>query len=145
MNERRSSRRGPVTTLRVAAGSVAVLAPLVLGLIGHSPWKALLLVPAFVASYAIGRADTWRALSRDGGAVQLATTVLASAVVQLVMVGVLYAVGLGLGALFSSVLPLDPLSRTDLPFIGVVWAVTLGSALLVARLERGRSPLAPEA
>lgn len=144
MNERRLSRRGPVTTLRIAGGTVAVLAPFVLGVLGHSPWKALLLVPAFASSYALGRAAAWRVRLREGPATAIVSAALATVVVQLLLVAALYALGLALGALLSDVLPLDPLSSADLLFVAIVWIVTLGCAVTGLVLERRRTPSPPD-
>ena len=143
MRERRQNRRGPVTTMRIVAGVVAMLAPFVLGLLGHSPWKALLLVPAFVASYALGRASDWRERLREGSAATIASAALAICAAQLALAATLYLAGLALGALFADVLPIDPLSSTDSVFVAIVWVVTLGCALTSARLERRRSAAAP--
>ena len=138
MEERRTGRRGPVTTLRIVAGVTAVVAPLGLGLLGHSPWKALLLVPAFAASYALGRASAWRARLREGTAGSIAAAALATCAVQLALAAALYLLGLGVGALLGDALPIDPLTPADLIFVGLVWTVTLGSALASAHMERRR-------
>ena len=141
--ERRQNRRGPVTTMRIVAGAVAVLAPFVLGLLGHSPWKALLLLPAFVLSYALGRASAWRELLRDGSAATIAGAAFATCAVQLALAATLYLAGLALGVLFADILPFAPLSSTDFVFVAIVWVVTLGCALTSARLERRRSAAVP--
>ena len=143
MEERRKGRRGPVTTLRIVAGTVAVAAPLGLGLLGHSPWKVLLLVPAFAASYALGRASAWRVRLREGSAGTVASAALATCTVQLVLAAALYLFGLGIGALLGDALPIDPLTPADLVFVGLVWAITLGSALASARMERRRAAGGP--
>jgi len=142
MEERRVSRRGPVTTLRVVGGTIAVVAPFALGLIGHSPWKALLLVPAFAASYALSR--TRRPVARADALAGTIGTVLSIGLVHLVLVGSLYLIGLGLGELFGDVLPVDPLGTADLLFVAIVWAVTLACALTSRRLERRRTYPGPE-
>ena len=139
MEERRAGRRGPVPTLRIVAGVVAVAAPLGLGLLGHSPWKVLLLVPAFAASYALGRAGAWRARLRDGTAGGIAAAALATCAVQVAMAAALYLLGLGVGALLGDALPIDPLTPADLVFVGLVWTITLGCALASARMERRRT------
>ena len=144
MSERRLSRRGPVTTLRIAGGMIAVLAPFVLGVLGHSPWKALLLVPAFALSYALGRAAAWRVRLREGPMIAIVSAALATLVVQLLMAAALYGLGLGLGALLSEVLPLDPLGSADLLFVAIVWIVALGCAVTSLVLERRRTPSPPD-
>ena len=148
MSERRVSRRGPATTLRVVGGVIAIAAPFALGLIGHSPWKALLLVPAFALSYALSRGGRSTERSRDGASAgtTIGATVgtgLAIGLVHLVLTGVLYLVGLGLGELFSEVLPVDPLSAPDLVFVAIVWAVTLACAATSRHLEGRRAPPDP--
>ena len=138
MSERRVSRRGPVTTLRVAGGAIAVLAPFALGAIGHSPWKALLLVPAFALSYAIGRAGAWRKLLREESWGAIVSAALATGLVHLLLTGFLYAVGLGIGTLLGGALPIDPLAPADLLFVAIVWAVTLACSVTGLLLERRR-------
>ena len=143
MEERRKGRRGPVTTLRIVAGVAAVAAPLGLGLLGHSPWKVPLLVPAFAASYALGRASAWRVRLREGSVGTVAAAALATCAAQLVLAAALYLFGLGAGALLGDALPVDPLTPADLVFVGLVWAITLGNALASARMERRRAAGGP--
>ncbi len=138
MTERRRGRQGPVPTLRIVAGITAVAAPLGLGLLGHSPWEVLLLVPAFAASYALGRANAWRVRLREGSAGTVAAAALSTGAVQLALAATLYLLGLGAGALLGNALPVDPVTSGDLVFVAIVWMITLGSALASARIERRR-------
>ena len=134
--DRRVGRRGPATTLRVAGGTVATLAPLALGVLGHSPWKALLLVPAFAASWALGRAGVWRERLRHGSRGEIARAAARTVAVQLALAAGLYLAGLALGALLGDALPVDPLGRGDLAFVAWVSVVALGCGAASARFER---------
>ena len=135
--ERRRSARGPATTLRVAAGTAGLVAPFALGVLGHSPWKAVLLVPALAGGYALGRPRR-PGRGADRASPGVADGVLGLVAVHLVAVASLYLAGLALGALFADALPVDPLGAEDLVFVAIVWAVALGAGAAAAVIERRR-------
>ena len=140
--ERRRSARGPVTTPRGAAGTVGLVAPFELGLLGHSPWKAVLPVPALAGGYALGR-PVRPARAAGFAPTGPASGALGLVAAHLVAVASLYLAGLGLGALLGDALPVDPLGFGDPVSVAPVWAIALGAGAAAATIERRRLRPAP--
>lgn len=121
--------------LRLAAALLVVATMLAVGWVQRSPWIVLLATPVFTVLYALGKWNSWKMAWRNGGAPQIALSVLVTLPIQAVVAGVFYVVGVGLGRLVAGNRALALLSATDIVTVAALLAVGAAISTVVIRLE----------
>lgn len=121
--------------IRVCSGLVIVFSAILMGYMGRSQWTILLLGLVFAVLYLLGK----RALpndyfSRGAFVKQFAVTY----VVQVILYGVLYLIGRGLGSLVIQQ-PIAPFSLLDVYFALVLLLFGVVTTLWLHRLEKNKS------
>lgn len=87
--------------LRIINALVVVGAVVIYGHRHYSPVCILLLAIVFTINYALGKWLSWKKVWEQGGSLKLMTTFFKTYPIQCVVVGLLYLVGYGIGALLS--------------------------------------------
>src|SRR5688572_11974733 len=131
-------------TLRLLMAAAVALTPIVAGFLHRSPGIVVLLAPVFTVLYATGKWASWRLAWRTGGIGTMAAAVAVTLPIQALVAGMLYLVGLGLGALVAPG-PTVALSRADALTALLLFVGGLAPAVVIIRLEEegATAPSAP--
>lgn len=125
---------------RLLAGLALVVAVVAAGYGHRSIWMIGLLGLAFALIDTLAKWSRWRRKWREGGAWSVLKLAPAHLLSQVVLVGLLFLVGYGLGSLISPGRPSVPASRADVVY--ALWVVGLGSGLgLMANFLERKSPM----
>lgn len=122
-------------TLRIIAGLMLLAGPMIAGWQGRSPWIIAVLACVFALSFVIGRWRGWRELARQNAS-RLPRELLATLLIQAVLVSLFYLVGAGLAAVFSSDWQLKPFALPDLWQPLLLGTVCAGMAWTAVGIER---------
>ncbi len=130
--------------LRIATGLGFVLVGGAAGYVHRSPLIIPVLAIGFAAAYVAGKQRAWRhSLSTKGWRGTLAQ-IPSTYVAQVFLVGLLYLIGFGLGALVRGKVDLAAFGRVD---VGIaVWTGVIGVAfgLAIDQLEKRKSVTSPD-
>lgn len=124
-------------TLRMLAGLALVVAAIFAGYSARSPWIIPILGVAYTVSFVFGRWRRWQVAARSGMLAKAMAVVPLTLLIQCVLVGVLYLIGYGVGAMLGERVGFEPLAlNTD-----VLWAACLGfgaglAGLVIASIEQ---------
>ena len=122
-------------SLRILTGLVLLIGVIIPGYLGYSPWIILTLTLAYTVSFVIGRIRRWRAAFGDKGAAGLIGPILSTALVQLILVSLLYVIGFGFGALFSGHEGLRAFEPGDWIYAAVLGGIGAAAGSVIAYLE----------
>jgi hypothetical protein len=128
--------------LRVALASTIVLAMMLAGFMGRSPWLVLVVTPLFTALYALGKWAVWTNAWHAGGARKIAVGVLVTLPIQAIVAGVFYLIGLGVGRLLPDAAPIAALSLQDLAVALIAFLVCVAACVMIIRGEAALRRLA---
>ena len=125
--------------LRVIAGLLLVGGVIYTGFVARSPWIILPLAIVFTVSHAAGRWRLWERLVADQGVAAIIKAVSSALVAQLILVGLLYLIGYGLGALIVGSSDAVPFGMTDIKGVALLGFLSIGIGALLSVME----PAAP--
>lgn len=133
-------------TLRIVCGLAVIGLAIALGWLHRSPWVLVPLSLAFTVLYVAGKWSVWRAALRRGGLGRTLAQLLATWPVQLVVAGLFYLVGFGLGALLTDRATAPGVTGADLAWIAAVGVSILLVTVWIERTEdhAAPAPLAPD-
>ena len=122
-------------SLRLVTGLALLIGVIAAGYLGHSPLIIAPLSIAFTISFVIGRLKRWQAAIKQQGARTLAIGIWTTFMSQFLLVGLLYLIGLGLGALLSGYETLGTFGQGD--WLWAFWLGTFGAVggLIISKLE----------
>ncbi|MGJ7575096.1 SMI1/KNR4 family protein [Variovorax sp. RB2P76] len=120
--------------LRIVAGMTVVVALMVAGYLGRSPWIVVLATPALTLLYALGKFRQWQMAWRAGGSKSIGLGVLATLPVQLGLGCVFYLMGRGLASLVAPA-PIVAFGTGDVLGVGLVFLIGLACSLAIIKLE----------
>lgn len=121
--------------LRIAAGLLLVGAAVYAGFAARSPWIILALAVVFTVCHAAGRWRGWQKAVTEHGTATILKGVLSTFVAQCILVGLLYLIGYGLGALINGDRVAAPFSMTDIKGVALLGTVSIGIAALLTLVE----------
>lgn len=119
--------------LRVAGALALLIGAVMFGYLHRSLWSIALMGLVFTAGYIAGKWPLWKAMSIEHGIVHSIVKLPPTFLVQIIMVGVLYIIGYGLGALFGSAGGRVPLSAQDFIAAGCLLVFSLATVFFVPK------------
>lgn len=131
--------------LRLLAGSLLLVAAVSAGMLQRSPIIIGSLTLAFSAAFVLGRLAGWQHLARTAGPWRIATSLLSVLLVQAVLVGLLYLLGVGGAAVLGHERQAPPFDAIDLWLPLVLGVVSALLGLAVFRLEHASRPAGADA
>lgn len=123
-------------TLRIATGLILLSGAVYAGVAGYRPVIVPALGVAFTLSFIVGRIGRWQLAFRSMTVVRLAAAFASTFAVQIVLVGLLYLIGMGLAALFAPERMTQPVDETALARVGGLGVFGAVAGLLIHALER---------
>jgi hypothetical protein len=124
-----------IQTLRIVVALVIVLGMIAIGLMARSAWIIAWVAPLYTVLYALGKWNAWRAAWAAGGVRQVAQGLLLVLPIQLVLAGVLYLIGLGLGRLVLGAVAIAPLTWGDIATVAGAFLLCVAASALIIRAE----------
>lgn len=112
------------------------------GFVHRSPWIVGLLAFSFTALYIAGKLPAWRLLARTEGIGGVVRATAATLPIQVVVAGVFYLIGLGLGALIARREIAGALETFDVTLAGGLLVFGIASSALLYTVE-ARADAAP--
>lgn len=127
--------------LRILTGLVLLAGVIGAGYLGRSAWIIVPFTAAYTVSFIIGRIARWQHAMKTKGAGlgYVITGLLSTALSQFILVGLLYLIGAGIGALFGGPDGSDVLERADWIWAGGLGAFGAVAGAIIALMERGGS------
>lgn len=122
--------------LRLLIGLLILGVPALFGWYFRSPFVIPVLAVIYVPLYFLGKANAWHAIGFAPSRRAILRAVPATFVVQCILVGVCYLVGLGLGTLFGDRTLAGSLQAIDTVWIGGTVMLALPITALIAFMER---------
>jgi len=130
-------------TLRMIAGIGLLIGAGAAGYLARSPWIILLFGAMFTVSFVIGRWSRWQMAAKAGMLSKALLGIPVTFLVQCVLVGILYLIGFGLGALIGRSDGIAALSMVDVKAAAALMVFGGGLGLIVNLLERAGSVTEP--
>jgi len=122
-------------SLRLLAGLILLAGVIIAGYTGRSYWIILPFTLAYTVSFMIGRLPSWKAAVQTQGPSYILTAIAGTALTQLILVGLLYLIGFGLGALFSGHDGQRVFTPSDWIYAAVLGGIGAATGGVIAYLE----------
>jgi hypothetical protein len=129
-------------TLRITAGLLLMAGAIAAGYLARSPWIILVLALAFTVSFVFGKWSAWTHAARGGSLGKAFLSLPVTALVQAILVGLLYLIGRGAGALFGPDRAVAALAEADWKAAGLLGLIGAVAGLIIARIESRPGPSA---
>ena len=119
--------------LRIAGGLSLLIGAALFGFFSRSLWSIALMGVVFTVSYIAGKWPLWIAMHQEQGITHTLVKLPPTFLVQIIMVGVLYIIGYGLGALLGTADGTTPLSGQDFIAVGCLLVFSLVTVLFIPK------------
>lgn len=123
-------------TLRIMTGLLLLGLPLWAGYVARKPIIIIYIAIAFSISFIAGRFGRWVDAAPDTTVSTFILGLLSTVIVQLILVGMLYLIGYGAGALFEPTQSPSSVSEADLFLLAGFSIVGALAGLFIMFLER---------